>query len=175
VLGAFLDALGVDRDRQPADPDRRADLYRSVVADKRMLIVLDNAATTDQIIPPLPGGRHCTVVATSRNHLRGLIARHSARPVHLDVLTDTEAHTLLTTTLGPDRATTNAEAVTELIELCGRFPLACNASSTTSAATAVNHLRTPEPPNSPDSPAHRGPVWPPRGTYRRPLDGLQVP
>jgi DNA-binding SARP family transcriptional activator/tetratricopeptide (TPR) repeat protein len=124
VLGGFLDALGVDRDRQPIEPDRRADLYRSLVADKRMLIVLDNAATTDQVTPLLPGGRHCTVLITSRNHLHGLIARHSAHPIHLDVLTDTEAHTLLTTTLGPDHAATNAPAITELIELCGGLPLA---------------------------------------------------
>ncbi len=124
VLGGFLDALGVYRDRQPTDPDRRADLYRSLVADKRMLIVLDNAATTDQITPLLPGGHHCTVLITSRNHLHGLIARHSAHPIHLDVLTDTEAQTLLTTTLGPDHATADAPAIAELIELCGGFPLA---------------------------------------------------
>jgi DNA-binding SARP family transcriptional activator/tetratricopeptide (TPR) repeat protein len=124
VLGGFLDALGVDRDRQPTDPDRRADLYRSLVADKRMLVVLDNAATTDQVTPLLPGGHHCTVVVTSRNHLRGLVARHGANPIRLDVLTDTEAHALLATTLGPGRATTDPRAITELVELCGRFPLA---------------------------------------------------
>jgi tetratricopeptide (TPR) repeat protein len=124
VLSGFLDALGVDRDRQPTDSERRAELYRSMVADKRMLIVLDNAATTDQVIPLLPGGRYCTVVVTSRNHLRGLLARHGARPLHMDVLTDTEAHTLLATALGPGRAAANARAVAELIELCGKFPLA---------------------------------------------------
>jgi DNA-binding SARP family transcriptional activator/tetratricopeptide (TPR) repeat protein len=124
VLGRFLEALGVDRDRQPIDPERRAELYRSLVADKRMLIVLDNAATTDQLIPLLPGGHHCTVLITSRNQLLGLVARHGARPVHLDVLTDTEAFALLATTLGPDRAAANAPAVAELIELCGGFPLA---------------------------------------------------
>jgi DNA-binding SARP family transcriptional activator/tetratricopeptide (TPR) repeat protein len=124
VLGGFLDALGVDRDHQPTKPDRRADLYRSLVADKRMLIVLDNVATTDQVTPLLPGGRHCTVLITSRNHLHGLVARHGARPVPLDVLTDTESHTLLTTALGVDRTAANAPAVTELIKLCGGLPLA---------------------------------------------------
>jgi DNA-binding SARP family transcriptional activator/tetratricopeptide (TPR) repeat protein len=124
VLSGFLDALGVDRDHQPTDPDRRAELYRSLVADKRMLVVLDNAATTDQIIPLLPGGRHCTVVVTSRNQLRGLIARHGARPVHLDVLTDTEAHALLTTCIGPDRVADDEPAVAKLVESCGGFPLA---------------------------------------------------
>jgi DNA-binding SARP family transcriptional activator/tetratricopeptide (TPR) repeat protein len=124
VLGGFLAALGVDRNRQPSDPDRRSELYRSLVADKRMLIVLDNAANTDQVSPLLPGGRHCTVLITSRNHLRGLVARHGAHPVHLDILTSTEAHTLLTAPLGPDRATVNAPAVAELTTLCGGFPLA---------------------------------------------------
>lgn len=123
VLGGFLDALGVDRDHQTTDPDRRAELYRSLVADKRMLIVLDNAATTDQVDPLLPGGSHCTVLITSRNHLRGLVARYGARLVHLDVLTNTESRTLLTTALRPDRVTANAPAIGELIGLCGGFPL----------------------------------------------------
>lgn len=123
VLGGFLDALGVDRDRQPNDPDRRSELYRSLIADKRMLVMLDNAVNTDQVIPLLPGGRDCTVLITSRNHLRGLTARHGAHPVHLDVLTDTEAHTLLTTALGAD-TTANAPAVAELTDLCGGLPLA---------------------------------------------------
>jgi DNA-binding SARP family transcriptional activator len=124
VLGGFLYALGVDRDRQPADPDRRAELYRSLVTDKRMLVVLDNAATTDQVIPLLPSGRQCVVLITSRNHLHGLIARHGARPVHLDMFTDTEAHILLAATLGSDHAEVNTQAIRELIELCGGFPLA---------------------------------------------------
>ena len=124
VLGGFLDALGVDHARQPADPELRADLYRSLVANKRMLIVLDNAATTDQVIPLLPGGHQCTVVVTSRNHLRGLIARHGAHPIHLDVLAETDAHALLTHALGPTRIAADAPAVAELIALCDGFPLA---------------------------------------------------
>jgi DNA-binding SARP family transcriptional activator/tetratricopeptide (TPR) repeat protein len=141
VLGRFLDALGVDNDRQPADAERRADLYRSLVAAKRMLIVLDNAATTDQVTPLLPGGRHCTVVVTSRNQLRGLIARHGARPVHLDVLTDAEARTLLTTTLGPGRGGADNQAITELVESCGRFPLALGLIAARAAADPRLPLR----------------------------------
>jgi tetratricopeptide (TPR) repeat protein len=141
VLGGFLDAMGVDRDRQPTDLDRRAELYRSLVADKRMLVVLDNAATTDQVTPLLPGDRHCTVVVTSRNHLRGLVARHGARPVRLDVLTDTEAHTLLATTLGPDRTAGDAQTITELIELCGGFPLALGLVAARAAADTHLPLR----------------------------------
>jgi DNA-binding SARP family transcriptional activator/tetratricopeptide (TPR) repeat protein len=124
VLGGFLDALGVDRERQPTDLERRADLYRSLVAGKRMLVVLDNAATSEQITPLLPGGRHCTVLITSRDHLHGFIARHGAHPIRLDVLTDPEAHALLTVALGPGRAAADAPAVADLIELCSGLPLA---------------------------------------------------
>jgi tetratricopeptide (TPR) repeat protein len=141
VLGGFLDALGVDRDRQPKDPDRRAELYRSLVADKRMLIVLDNAATTDQITPLLPGGQHCTVLITSRNHLPGLIVRYGAHPVHLDVLTDGEAHALLATALGPDRVAADAPAIVELIRLCGGFPLALGLIAARAAAEPLLPLR----------------------------------
>jgi DNA-binding SARP family transcriptional activator/tetratricopeptide (TPR) repeat protein len=141
VLGGFLAALGVDRDRQPADLDSRAELYRSVVADKRMLIVLDNAADTDQVIPLLPGGHHCVVLITSRNQQRGLIARHGARPVHLDVLTDTEAHALLVNALGPDRTAADERAIAELIELCGGFPLALGLIAARAAADPHLPLR----------------------------------
>jgi DNA-binding SARP family transcriptional activator/Flp pilus assembly protein TadD len=141
VLGGFLDALGVGRDRQPTDQDRRAELYRSLVADKRMLVVLDNAVATDQVIPLLPGGHHCTVVVTSRNQLRGLIARHGARPVHLDVLADTEAHILLTGILGPDRVDADDRAIAELVESCGRFPLALGLVAARAAADPRSPLR----------------------------------
>ncbi|MGV9362236.1 BTAD domain-containing putative transcriptional regulator [Amycolatopsis sp. NPDC003731] len=124
VLGGFLEALGVGRDQQPADVERRAGLYRTLVADRRLLVVLDNAATTEQVSALLPGGRRCTVLVTGRTRLRGLIARHGARPVPLDVLTDAEARTLLATALGPGRARTAAPAIAELAELCGGLPLA---------------------------------------------------
>ncbi|UJW30424.1 tetratricopeptide repeat protein [Saccharothrix sp. AJ9571] len=125
ALADFLAALGVDRDHQPTDLDARVALYRTHTTGKRMLILLDNAAAPDQVVPLLPGGTTCTVLITSRDRLRGLIARHSARPVHLDVLADTEARVLLDTALGDTRAGTGAErALTELIGLCGGFPLA---------------------------------------------------
>ncbi|GLW89272.1 ATP-binding protein [Actinokineospora globicatena] len=124
VLGGFLDSLGVTRRRHPADPGRRAALYRSLVADKRMLVVLDNAATADQVLPLLPGGGSCTVLVTSRSHLPALVARHGAHPVRLGVLTDAEAHTLLATPLGTERAASSADAITRLVRLCGGLPLA---------------------------------------------------
>lgn len=125
VLADFLAALGVDRDRQPPDLDARVALYRTHTTGKRMLILLDNAATPDQVVPLLPGGGTCTVLITSRHRLHGLIARHSAHPVPVDVLTDAEAHTLLTIALGGDTPTAGEEqTVTELIGLCGGLPLA---------------------------------------------------
>ncbi|MGM1062001.1 BTAD domain-containing putative transcriptional regulator [Saccharothrix sp. Mg75] len=124
VLGDFLAALGVDRDHHPHDLDARAALYRTHTTGRRMLILLDNAATADQVTPLLPGGHSCTVLITSRNRLPALPARHGAHPLHLDVLTDTDARTLLHSALGTTRTTAANRAVTELIALCGGFPLA---------------------------------------------------
>ncbi|MDX8148704.1 BTAD domain-containing putative transcriptional regulator [Lentzea sp. BCCO 10_0061] len=124
VLADFLAALGVDRDHQPQDPDARAALYRTHTAGKRMLLLLDNAATPDQVVPLLPGGDSCTVLITSRHRLPALLTRHGAHPVHLDVLTHAEARTLLDDSLGGTRAAVAKQAVTELSGLCGGFPLA---------------------------------------------------
>ncbi|WP_084578872.1 tetratricopeptide repeat protein [Kutzneria sp. 744] len=120
VLADFLAALGVDRDHQPTDLDARIALYRTHTAGRRLLILLDNAATADQVEPLLPGGTTCTVLITSRHRLPSLLARHGAHPVHVDVLTDAEARTLLEAALGHSAE----RAVTELIALCKGFPLA---------------------------------------------------
>ncbi len=134
VLGGFLEALGVGREHQPTGVEGRAGLYRTLVADRRLLVVLDNAATTEQVAALLPGGRHCTVLVTGRTRLRGLIARHGARPVPLGVLTDAEARTLLATALGPGRATAASPALAELAELCGGLPLALGLIAARAAA-----------------------------------------
>ncbi|QUQ65450.1 SARP family transcriptional regulator [Kutzneria sp. CA-103260] len=125
VLADFLAALGVDRDHQPTNLDARIALYRTRTTDKRMLILLDNAATTDQIEPLLPGGTTCSVLVTSRHRLPALTARHGARPVRLDVLAGAEARTLLVAALGDAHDHGDTErAVIELIGLCKGFPLA---------------------------------------------------
>ncbi|MFD4636345.1 BTAD domain-containing putative transcriptional regulator [Lentzea sp. NPDC058436] len=124
VLADFLAALGVDRDHQPQDADARAALYRTHTAGRRMLVLLDNAATAEQVVPLLPGGDACTVLVTSRHRLPALLTRHGAHPVHLDVLTGAEARSLLHAALGDTRALGAEHAVAELIELCGGFPLA---------------------------------------------------
>ncbi|MER5268751.1 BTAD domain-containing putative transcriptional regulator [Actinosynnema sp. NPDC002837] len=122
AVRGFLDAHGVDR--QPTDPHARAALFRSLVAQRRMLLVLDNAADTAQVTPLLPGGRSCAVIVTSRDSLPGLLVGHGAAHVPLDVLSRTESHAFLTARLGAARVREEPRAVAELVGLCGGFPLA---------------------------------------------------
>lgn len=124
AVRGFLDAFGVDPGRIPADPDAQAALYRSLVAGRRMLIVLDNAADADQVVPLLPGSGTCTVLVTSRRTLTTLITRHDAGHLPLGTLDDDEAHDLLAERLGAARVAAEPGAVTELVRLCGRHPLA---------------------------------------------------
>jgi hypothetical protein len=100
AIRGFLDALGVGPEQVPVAPAAQAALFRSLVTDRRMLIVLDNAASTDQVVPLLPGGDSCTVVVTSRRILTALITRNGAQHVNVDSLTEHEAHALLTRRLG---------------------------------------------------------------------------
>ncbi|MFI6303936.1 tetratricopeptide repeat protein [Amycolatopsis thailandensis] len=124
AVRGFLAALGVAPDRIPPDLDAQAALYRSEVAGKRMLVMLDNAATTDQITPLLPGSPTCTVLITGRHKLASLIDRHGARHLTLGVLTRKEARALLAERVGADRAANEPDAIDELVDLCGRYPLA---------------------------------------------------
>jgi transcriptional regulator with XRE-family HTH domain/tetratricopeptide (TPR) repeat protein len=124
AVRGFLDAFGVDPGRIPADLDARAALYRSLVADKRMLIVLDNAADAAQVVPLLPGSPTCTVIVTSRQHLTSLITRHGAHHLKLRVLTEDDARHLLVARIGADRAMAESAAAEELLACCGGFALA---------------------------------------------------
>src|SRR3984885_3508295 len=124
VRRGFLDALGVPPERLPADVEGLAALYRSVLAGRRMLVLLDNAADVAQVRPLLPASPECLVIVTSRRELAALAAGEGARLLQLDVLSEQEANELLVTRLGQERAAAEPWAVTELATLCARLPLA---------------------------------------------------
>jgi len=119
-----LDALAVPADQIPAGFEAQVGLYRSLLAERHVLIVLDNAVDADQVRPLLPGSPTCLVIVTSRNRLSGLVALDGAIPVHLDILTRAESHALLTRILGEARVAAEPEAVDQVIDACGFLPLA---------------------------------------------------
>ncbi|MER7129316.1 AfsR/SARP family transcriptional regulator [Streptosporangium saharense] len=123
ALNRLLRGLGADEE-VPHSLDERAALYRSLLADRRMLIVLDNAATAEQVRPLLPGSSPSRVVITSRDALRSLSVTHDIRCVMLDVLSAEEAVALLNDLLGTGGTVHDADVITELAHLCGRLPLA---------------------------------------------------
>jgi DNA-binding SARP family transcriptional activator/tetratricopeptide (TPR) repeat protein len=139
AISGFLEALDVPAARIPVQPEARAGLYRSLLAGRRMLLVLDNARDSAQVIPLLPGEPGCLVLVTSRSPLTGLVAAEGARAVPLDVLTEAEAHELLTVRLGASRVAAEPAAVREIMALTGRLPLALSIV----AARAVAHLARP--------------------------------
>jgi tetratricopeptide (TPR) repeat protein/transcriptional regulator with XRE-family HTH domain len=124
AVRGFLDALGVPPDRIPARPEAQAGLYRSLLADRRMLIVLDNARDEEQVRPLLPASPASLVIVTSRNQLGGLAAADRARLLSLDVLGQGEAVHMLTARIGAARAAAEPAAAAEIAALCGRLPLA---------------------------------------------------
>ncbi|WP_439951549.1 BTAD domain-containing putative transcriptional regulator [Planomonospora sphaerica] len=124
ALSHFLRGLGVAADQVPHGLDEKASLYRSLMADKRILVVLDNAAKPDQVRPLIPGLSLCRVVVTSRDLLRGLSVTHDVHTLALDVLSADEAEALLVAILGEKRTRDESAAVTTLASLCGHLPLA---------------------------------------------------
>jgi DNA-binding SARP family transcriptional activator/tetratricopeptide (TPR) repeat protein len=124
ALAGFLRALGVPGERVPTDLDQATALYRSLLADRRVLVVLDNAGSIEQVRPLLPGSPGCLVLVTSREELRGLVAIEGAAHLSLDVLNPAEARDLLARILGEDRVRPEPDSTTELARLCAYLPLA---------------------------------------------------
>jgi transcriptional regulator with XRE-family HTH domain len=134
VIRGFLDALGVSAGRIPKGLENAAALYRSVLARRRLLVVLDNACDEHQVRPLLPGSPGSVALVTSRRQLTGLIAIEGARPITVDALSAAEARELLRRRLGSGRIAGEPGAVTELIDRCGRMPLALAVAAGRAAA-----------------------------------------
>ena len=124
ALRGFLGALGVPHGSVPEETEPAAALFRSCLADRRMLVLLDNAASTAQVRPLLPGSPAALTIVTSRSRLSGLSVREGAHRMVLDLLSGTEAVALLRAVTEGRRADDDAEALTELARLCARLPLA---------------------------------------------------
>ncbi|MGK3945199.1 BTAD domain-containing putative transcriptional regulator [Streptomyces sp. RP5T] len=124
AIRAFLDAFEVPAQRIPMGFDAQVALYRSLLAHRRVLILLDNARDTDQVRPLLPGSPGSLVIVTSRNELTGLVAGDGAHPLTLNPLTSADAHSFLAKRLGIERLTAEPEAAQELIAYSARLPLA---------------------------------------------------
>ena len=124
AVQGFLQALGVPAASIPYDLNAQVGTYRSLVAGRRMLVVLDNARDTQQVIPLLPGSADCTVLVTSRSRLTGLVTAHGGRRVDVDVFSETEAREFLAQHLGADRLEAEPEASAALLEFCAGLPLA---------------------------------------------------
>jgi transcriptional regulator with XRE-family HTH domain len=138
ALAGFLSALGVAGHDIPLGLDDRAARYRTEITDRRILIVLDNAASVEQVRPLLPGSPSCAVLVTSRDSLAGLVAVHGAHRLDLDLLPPAEARALLRRLIGP-RVDAEPAAAATLATLCARLPLALRVA----AELAISRPTTP--------------------------------
>jgi DNA-binding SARP family transcriptional activator/tetratricopeptide (TPR) repeat protein len=134
AIRGFLDALEVSPQRIPTGLAAQVGLYRSLLANRRVLIVLDNARDAEQVRPLLPGAPGCLVVVTSRNQLSGLVVAESAHPLTVDLLSTAEAHDLLTRRLGRARVAAEPYTVDDIIGRCARLPLALSIVASRAAA-----------------------------------------
>jgi tetratricopeptide (TPR) repeat protein len=139
ALAGFLRALGVAEPDLPPDADDRAARYRSLLAGRRMLVVLDNARSQEQVRPLLPGTSTCVVVVTSRDALPGLVARDGATRLDLDLLPLPDAIGLLRRLIGR-RAKADPDATEELARRCSQLPLALRVAAERAAARPADSL-----------------------------------
>jgi DNA-binding SARP family transcriptional activator len=145
VLRDLLIILGVDRATIPAGRDARAALFRSLLAGRRMLLLLDNARDADQVLPLLPGAGGNAVLITSRTRLTSLATQQGAHLATLDVLTAADARECLRARLGAERVAAEPTAADEMVERCGRLPLAlavCAARVTANPGRSLQSMVT---------------------------------
>jgi DNA-binding SARP family transcriptional activator/tetratricopeptide (TPR) repeat protein len=124
AVRGFLDAFGVPPQRVPVTVEAQVALYRSLLAGRRVLVILDNARDADQVRPLLPGAQGCFVVVTSRDQLSGLVAAQGAHPLSLGLPPAAEARNLIARRIGSSRTAAEERAVDEIIVHCGQLPLA---------------------------------------------------
>jgi hypothetical protein len=123
ALGHLLAGMGIPLS-DPVSCERLCGLYRSLIAGQRMLILLDNARTAEQVRPLLPGSRSCLVLVTSRNALAGLTARDGARRLTLNVMPDGDLLTLMHRAIGRPLSADEDAALGRVVAACGGLPLA---------------------------------------------------
>ncbi|MGH8260260.1 MAG: NB-ARC domain-containing protein, partial [Steroidobacteraceae bacterium] len=124
VMDYFLRALGTAPGDIPQDPDARTSVYRSVLYGRQVLLILDNAASVEQVGPLLPTSESGFALITSRSRLPGLAATHATAQLSLDLLTEPEAMSLLEQVIGTERVEREQAAAQRLIQQCARLPLA---------------------------------------------------
>ncbi|MFC3995801.1 ATP-binding protein [Nocardiopsis sediminis] len=140
ALGRFLHALGVPAAEIPSDPEERAEQYRTLIAERRMLVILDNAASVRQVRPLLPGTSSTLTVITSRSRLSGLAARDGAVRLTVGLLTESHAADLVRATVEDYRRADSEEEVAQLAALCARLPLALRIAAERAAARPMMPL-----------------------------------
>jgi tetratricopeptide (TPR) repeat protein len=140
VIRGFLDGLGVSPDKIPSGIEAQAALYRTLLAGKRLLLVLDNARNADHVRPLLPGSPTCKVLITSRDNLVGLVPQ-GTRLITLDMLDPSAATDLLARAIGAHRTDEEPAAVADIIEYSGRLPLALAVVAARAAERPAFELR----------------------------------
>ncbi len=136
----FLDALSVPPERLPAGDAAQLNLYRSLLADRRILVLLDNARDAEHARPLVPGTPGSLVLVTSRDRLTSLVARDGAHPFALDLLSNDEARQLLVSRIGGERVLEEADAVGRIVAQCARLPLALSVVAARASADPARSL-----------------------------------
>lgn len=140
ILGRMLRGLGVAAENIPGDLGMASAMYRSLLAGNRVLLLLDDAGSAEQVRPLIPGSAGCLTLITSRRRLAGLVVRDGARRIALGGLSPDEAAALIATMVGQERAAADPHAVGELARLCGYLPLALRVAATAIASRSQDRI-----------------------------------